>query len=223
MGTRCWKDTNLNQKYKFLNQYNYIVMKATDTISKIKTLLGMELSKEVKGVGVKTEKVKLATLNLENGTAIEAEEFESGREVFIITEDDRVPMPIGEYTLEDGRSVVVKEEGLIDSIISTTEVEEEVIETSKEDVKAEDLATNYPSKEEFNELKSMVEEMRTNLSEVLGSQKDEIKKLETELSASPAAQPITHSPESKSKEMDFQISANRVETSLDRIIKKISK
>jgi hypothetical protein len=198
-------------------------MKATDTISKIKNILGMELSKEVKEVEVKAEEVKLDTLNLENGTVIEAESFESGREVFIITEDDRVPMPIGEYTLEDGRSVVVKEEGLIDSIISTTEVEEEVIEASKEDVKAEDLATDYPTKEEFNQLKSMVEEMKTNLSEVLGSQKDQIKKLETELSAEPAAQPITHSPESKSKEMAFQISSNRVETSLDRIIKKLSK
>ncbi len=198
-------------------------MKATDTISKIKNILGMELSKEVKEVEVKAEEVKLDTLNLENGTVIEAESFESGREVVIITEDDRVPMPIGEYTLEDGRSVVVKEEGLIDSIISTTEVEEEVIEASKEDVKAEDLATDYPTKEEFNQLKSMVEEMKTNLSEVLGSQKDQIKKLETELSAEPAAQPITHSPESKSKEMEFQISSNRVETSLDRIIKKLSK
>jgi hypothetical protein len=198
-------------------------MKATDTISKIKNILGMELSKEVKEVEVKAEEVTLATMNLENGTVIEAESFEGGKEVFIVTEDDRVPMPIGEYTLEDGRSVVVKEEGLIDSISEATEEVEEEVETSKEDVKAEDLATDYPSKEEFNELKSMVEEMKTNLSEVLGSQKEEIEKLETELSAEPAAQPITHSPESKSKEMEFQISSNRVETSLDRIIKKLSK
>lgn len=198
-------------------------MKATDTISKIKNILGMELSKEVKEVEVKAEEVTLATMNLENGTVIEAESFENGKEVFIVTEDDRVPMPVGEYTLEDGRSVVVKEEGLIDSISEATEEVEEEVETSKDDVKAEDLATDYPSKEEFNELKSMVEEMKTNLSEVLGSQKEEIKRLETELSAEPAAQPITHSPESKSKEMEFQISSGRVETSLDRIIKKLSK
>ena len=77
MGTRSWKHTNLNQKYKFFNQYNYIVMKATDTISKIKNILGMELSKEVKEVEVKAEKVTLDTLNLENGTVIESEAFES--------------------------------------------------------------------------------------------------------------------------------------------------
>ena len=198
-------------------------MKATDTISKIKNILGMELSKEVKEVEVKAEEVTLATMNLENGTVIEAESFDNGKEVFIVTEDDRVPMPVGEYTLEDGRSVVVKEEGLIDSISEATEEVEEEVEASNDDVKAEDLATDYPSKEEFNELKSMVEEMKTNLSEVLGSQKEEIKRLETELSAEPAAQPITHSPESKSREMEFQISSGRVETSLDRIIKKLSK
>jgi predicted RNA-binding protein with PUA domain len=113
-------------------------MKATDTISKIKNILGMELSKEVKEVEVKAEEVTLATMNLENGTVIEAESFENGKEVFIVTEDDRVPMPVGEYTLEDGRSVVVKEEGLIDSISEATEEVEEEVETSKEDVKAED-------------------------------------------------------------------------------------
>ena len=82
---------------------------------------------------------------------------------------------MGSYTLEDGRSVVVKEEGLIDSISEATEEVEEEVETSKEDVKAEDLATDYPSKEEFNELKSMVEDIKTNLSEVLETQEKEIK------------------------------------------------
>jgi len=198
-------------------------MKATDTLSKIKNILGMELSKEVKEVEVKAEEITLASMNLENGTVIEAEEFASGKEVFIVTEDDRVPMPIGEYTLEDGRLVVVAEEGLIDSISDATAEVEEEVETSKEDVKAEDLATEYPTKEEFNELKTMVEDMKTNLSEVLGTQKQEIEKLETELSAEPAAQPITHSPESKkSKEMEFQYSSSRMETSLDRILKKLS-
>ena len=38
-------------------------MKATDTISKIKNILGMELSKEVKEVEVKAEEIHLATMN----------------------------------------------------------------------------------------------------------------------------------------------------------------
>ena len=200
-------------------------MKATDTITKIKNLLGMELSSETKKLEVKAEEISLATLNLENGTVIEAEEFSAGKEVFIVTEEDRVAMPVGEYTLEDGRSVVVKEEGIIDSISEATEevVEEEAeVEASTEDVKSEDLATDYPTKEEFNELKQMVEKLTTNLSEVIGAKEEEIAKLETQLSEQPAVEPVKHSPENKAKEVEFQFSGSRMETSLDRIMRKLS-
>ena len=53
----------------------------------------------------------------------------------------------------------------------------------------------------------MVEDIKTNLSEVLGTQEKEIEKLQTELSAEPAAQPITHSPENKAKEVEYQFSS----------------
>lgn len=197
-------------------------MKATDTLSKIKNILGMELSKEnkeVKEVEVKAEEVVLATMNLENGTVIEAEEFSAGKEVFIITDDERVPMPVGEYTLEDGRNVVVKEEGIIESI---TEVTEEVTEETEVDAKSEDLTTDYPSKDEFNELKAMVEDIKTNLSEVLSKKEEELTALETQLSETPAAEAIKHSPETKSREVEFQFAANRRETKLDRIMSKLS-
>ena len=197
-------------------------MKATDTLSKIKNILGMELSKEnkeVKEVEVKAEEVVLATMNLENGTVIEAEEFSAGKEVFIITDDERVPMPVGEYTLEDGRSVVVKEEGIIESI---TEVTEEVTEETEVDAKSEDLTTDYPSKDEFNELKAMVEDIKTNLSEVLGKKEEELTALQTQLSETPAAEAIKHSPETKSREVEFQFASNRRETKLDRIMNKLS-
>ena len=46
-------------------------------------------------------------MKLENGTRIEAESFEKGKEVFIITDDERVAMPVGEYMLEDSRLLVV--------------------------------------------------------------------------------------------------------------------
>ena len=203
-------------------------MKATDTITKIKNLLGMELSSETKKLEVNAEEIALATANLENGTVIEAEEFSAGKEVFIVTEDERVPMPIGEYKLENGQSVVVKEEGIIDSISEATEepveTEEEEVEASTEaEVKAEDLSTDYPSKEEFNELKAMVEKLTTNLSEVLGKKEDEIDALETQLAAEPAADPVVHSPESQSNQKDFyHIGSNRTETRLDRIMRKLS-
>jgi len=77
-------------------------MKTTEMLSKIKALLNTS--------------VKLAQQTLDNGTVIEAESFEAGQSVFIVTEDERVALPIGEYKLEDGRSLVVEEEGVIASI-----------------------------------------------------------------------------------------------------------
>jgi hypothetical protein len=63
-------------------------MKANEAIKQIKTLLGLE-----------TE-VKLAQARLLDGTTvIEAEVFEAGMEVFIVTEEGNVPMPVGEYEI----------------------------------------------------------------------------------------------------------------------------
>ena len=69
-------------------------------LNKIKTLLNLE--------------VKLEEQKLENGTIIEADSFEKGKEIFIKTDDEKVAMPVGEYILEDGKLLVVKEEGIIE-------------------------------------------------------------------------------------------------------------
>ena len=63
-------------------------MKSQELLSQIKNLLGME-------------DVQLEKLSLDNGTVLEAELFESGKEVFILSDDERIPLPIGEYKLED--------------------------------------------------------------------------------------------------------------------------
>jgi len=67
-------------------------MKSQELLSQIKNLLGME-------------DIALEKLNLENGTVLEAESFEAGKEVFILSEDEKIPLPIGEYQLEDGRGL----------------------------------------------------------------------------------------------------------------------
>ena len=105
----------------------YINMNTNDMISKIKEVLNL------------SEEVKLEQQALENGTVLEAEAFESGNEVFIVTEDEKVAVPVGEYQLEDGRILVVAEEGLI-SEIKTEEAEEEATEEveAAEDVELEE-------------------------------------------------------------------------------------
>lgn len=103
-------------------------MKATEVLKRIMT----ELS------SVKEEaivEVKFAQMNLENGTVLEAEAFEAGNEVFIVNEEDRIALPVGEYTLADGNVLYVAEEGIIGEIKSAeAEVEQEVAEVAAEPV-----------------------------------------------------------------------------------------
>ncbi len=68
-------------------------------LNDIKTLLNIE--------------VKLEDMKLENGTVITTEALKKGNEVFIVTDDEKVAMPVGEYILEDGKLLVVEEEGII--------------------------------------------------------------------------------------------------------------
>ncbi len=99
-------------------------------LNQIKTLLNIE--------------VKLEEMKLENGTRVEAESFEKGKEIFILTDDEKVAMPVGEYLLEDGRLVVVAEEGIIDDVREVSDEVPQKEEESKDET--EDL--EYKDKEE---------------------------------------------------------------------------
>jgi len=90
-------------------------MKSTEMLNQIKTLLNIE--------------VKLEEMKLENGTIIESESFEKGKEIFIKTDDEKVAMPVGEYILEDSRLLVVEEEGIIADM---RDVSDEVPEKEEE-------------------------------------------------------------------------------------------
>ncbi len=110
-------------------------------ISKIKDVLNL------------SEEVKLEQQKLENGTVLEADAFESGNEVFIVTEDDKVAVPVGEYELEDGRLLVVAEEGLISEIKEAGEEVEEETPAEEEEVEAsEDVALEEERKRNLDML-----------------------------------------------------------------------
>jgi hypothetical protein len=65
-------------------------------------------------------------------TVIEADSFEANNEIFVVTEDDqRIPLPVGEYVVENGMVLVVTQEGVIAEIKeqeAPAEVEEEELE-----------------------------------------------------------------------------------------------
>jgi|TARA_R100001460_G_scaffold28282_1_gene56673 hypothetical protein len=111
-------------------------MKANDMLNQIRTLLDIQ--------------VKLETMKLENGTDIEAEAFEKGKEVFILTDDEKVAMPVGEYILADSRLLVVEEEGIIADV---RDVSDGV--PAKEEITS-DLSEEKPTEEKPTEnLKDM--------------------------------------------------------------------
>lgn len=93
-------------------------------------------------VGLKAVEIKLETMKLDDGqTTVEAEMFEADQPIVIVTEDDqKIALPVGEYGLEDGRIIVVQEEGIIFEI---KEVEEEVTEEAPADEPV--AASNEPT------------------------------------------------------------------------------
>ena len=200
-------------------------MKATEMLNKIKTYLGEEATDIVNDVEAQ-EKVELATAKLDNGTVLEAEAFEAGKEIFIITEDDKVALPVGDYTLEDGKMLVVAEEGIIAEIKDIDE------EEAEEEVEAEDLG--YVTKEELaeavSEIKAMIEDMKKEemSEEVVEEATDEVelseelpKEVKEELSE-PAAEPIAHNPEQKNNNIGVKFAQNRKPSTLDKIMSKIN-
>ena len=207
-------------------------MNTNDMISKIKEVLNL------------SEEVKLEQQALENGTVLEAEAFEAGKEIFIVTEDEKVAVPVGEYQLEDGRILVVAEEGLI-AEIKTEEAEEEETEEveASEDVELEEKEEKevYATKEELAEVKSMLEEIKAMLEPKEDLSADELGNLVTEelckhdkveLSEvpeevqeelnQPAAEPIQANPETKQNLSKFNISQNRRMSTLDRVMAKFN-
>lgn len=193
-------------------------------LNQVKTLLGVE--------------VKLEQMNLENGTVLEADAFEVGNEVFIVNEEDRIALPVGEYVLENGQILVVEEEGLIKEMKSENNEEEE-IEVEAEEEKKEEMG--YATKEELAEVKSMIEEIKAMLepkeeiseevkeekqelsSDVLNEVVNEIpEEVKQELSE-PAAEPINTNVEVSKTQVKFNIASKRKMSTLDRVMSKINK
>jgi len=191
---------------------------------------------KIKNVLNLSEEVKLEQMKLENGTVLEAESFEAGKEVFIVTEDEKVAVPVGEYELEDGKMIVVAEEGVISEIKDAEAAEEEVEEVEAEEEKKEEEMA-YATKEELAEVKEMIEEIKAMLepkeemsADDLGNlmteelSKHELSEVPAEVQAElnePAAEPIKANPEVKQNNVNFKFAKNRKVSTFDRVLNKI--
>jgi hypothetical protein len=188
-------------------------MKATDMLNKVKELVGAELKEEV-------QEVELAQATLENGTVIESEDFAVGSEVFIVTDDEKVALPVGEYTLEDGEMIKVEEEGIIAAI---GQPEEPTEEEASEELEEEKEEMAYATKEELAEVKSMIEEIKAMIEkkeemseEEEVTDKEELSKVEVEL------EKVTHNPEAEPQKEMKLYGQKRPQTTADRVLARIS-
>jgi len=190
-------------------------MKATDMLNKVKEVLGVELSEE-------NQEIKLAQAALENGTIIEAEEFAEGKEVFIVTEDEKVALPIGSYILDDGQELIIEEEGIIKSIGEAVEAPEEA--PAEEEVEAAEEELAYATKEDLAEVKSMIDEIKAMI-----DKKDELSVEETveniveevkeELSV---VEKVNHNPEASADKALNLYSQKRGTSTMDKVLQRIS-
>ena len=194
-------------------------MNEKSILNKVRTLLGLE--------------VKLETMKLSDGVSmLEADAFEAGQPVFILTEDEqKIPLPIGEYELEDMRILVVIEEGVIAEIREAAQVEEEVVEEApavEEEVEAA-TETAAPKKviesivkesffSEIEALKKENEELKAKLSAQTPEVAEEVAPVE--LSEEP--KPISFNPENSQATDVFKFAAKRNATTMDTVLSRIS-
>ena len=196
-------------------------MEYKNKLNKIKAVLSME--------------VKLAQMKLEDGiTVIEAESFEPEYSVGIVTADGIVPMPIGEYKLEDGMILVVAVEGIIAEIKAMEEEAPEVeveIEEAPEEVVAPEMSEEAPKAKRIVESVSKetffaeIEKLRQEFSSIKEENealKAENESLKVEMSSiEEGAQPLAHNPEAGVAPKQFRISKNKVSSIEDSVFNRI--
>ena len=196
-------------------------------LNKARVLLGLE--------------VKLEQMKLDNGAILEAEVFEVGAEIFVVADDERVAVPVGEYEVEGGMIIVVSEEGIIGEIKEAGAEEEAPAETEVEEVEEEELSTETASPKkivksiseemffsEIEKLRTEINELKLSKTEVVAEEVvvelSEVKEDKLELSAE-EVEGITHTPENLSdkKELNLYSQKGNKNTTRNRIFNKINK
>ena len=200
-------------------------MNLQEVFKKIEMALTPQETQEVQ----EEVKVEMATMKLAGGVVVEAESFEAGENVFLLGEDEeKVAAPVGEHELEDGRILVIVEEGVIAEIREAgEEVAEEVVEEEEStEMAQEEMA--YVTKEEFgaaiDELKEMIAAMLPKEEEMAAEEvSEEVTEEKVEMSAdeAPAAKKVAAAPVDKKPDM-VQFSKKAGGTTLSRVMSKLS-
>lgn len=195
------------------------------------------------GIANEPVAVELEQKKTEDGQAIfEADAFEIGQALFIVTEDGKIPAPMGEFALEDGSVVSVDENGTIVEISTKGEEAEDTKETTEE-VVAEDVPMKEQIVEKMEKPKKTVKTKTEMEESYFSKQLSEMEaKFEARLSALEAEkvalsaqneellerlanEPAPHTsfnPEaSNESKLHFKLGAKRAETITDRVFNQL--
>lgn len=195
-------------------------MNEKSILNKVRTLLGLE--------------VKLETMKLSDGVSLlEADVFEAGQPVFILTEDEqRIPLPVGEYELEDMRILVVIEEGMIADVreaaepeveveIEAPEVEEEVEAATETNPQAKKIVESIVKESFFSEIEALKKE-NEELKAKLSAQTTEVAEEVAPVELSEEPKPISFNPENTTATDVFKFASKRNATTMDTVLSRIS-
>jgi len=197
-------------------------MNLQEVFKKIEMALTPQETPEVQEVQEEV-KVEMATMKLAGGVVVEAESFEAGENVFLVGEDEeKVAAPVGEHELEDGRILVIVEEGVISEI---REAGEEVVEEEATEEVMEEQEMAYVTKEEFgaaiDEIKEMIAAMMPPEEEMAAEEVKEEEKVEMSADEAPAAKKVAAAPVDKKPDM-VKFSNKAGATTLSRVMSKLS-
>jgi hypothetical protein len=188
---------------------------SANVINQIKVLLGLE--------------VKLEQMTLENGTVLEADAFEAGASVFIVGTDGNIPLPVGEYALDNGQILVVEEEGIIAAI---KDVQGEEVPEAETPEAAPAPAEETQMQGEIVTLemvKQLILDTLTELGLVTPAEAAPVAEAPVEApvveeTQMAAAKPIKANPEKESsKKNEIKFSTKKLRTTEDIVFEKISK
>jgi hypothetical protein len=189
-------------------------------LNTIKVYLGME--------------VKLEQMMLVDGvTMIQADMFEQGNAVSIMNEEELIPLPIGDYELEDGRMLMVVEEGVISEIKDKEEEVEEVEEVAPPAVEEMETEVKPSTQAVKKTIKSVIEEQHFSEIEELKKEIELLKTENTELKSVTVEEvvevveleevkPIVPNPESQAERVEFKFGRNGFQSMEDKIREKLN-
>jgi hypothetical protein len=162
-------------------------------------------------------------------TTIQADMFEAGEPVFVVVPDaEPVPLPVGEYELQDGKILVVEIEGVIkevkepEQVQPEQEVEVEVeAEKAPQQVTAKKIVKSTIEEQHFSkveELEKKIEELNAKIVEL--SKTEEVVEEEiVELAEAP--KPIQFNPENSVEIEHVDLTPNKAKGLRDSILEQI--